>query len=250
MLAIERDDPPLHGRCLYCLRSDRPFRSREHIIPESLGNAEFALPRGVVCDRCNNEVLSTLDAALVDFPAVKFLRTLKGLVNKEGNIPASRWGNATITQPSRGHLVIESNSRKVSQPTAEGFKLNLTSGGPIPASRYALIARDLYKITLGFIYVDHGPEEAFSTKYDELRQVILGERESRHWLATPKDNPHHDQLRLSYQHLQLSGGGEAVWISFDIFGAVFMTEMLIRGERASAELIPPEAKQHLNISIV
>jgi hypothetical protein len=82
--------------------------------------------------------------------------------------------------------------------------MNLTSGGPIPASRYALIARALYKITLAFIYHDRGPEEAFATKYDELRKVILDEQASRHWLATPKDNPHHDQLSFSYQPLLLS----------------------------------------------
>jgi hypothetical protein len=250
VLAIERDDPPKHGRCLFCLRGDRPFRSREHIIPESLGNTEFVLPCGIVCDKCNNEVLSRLDEALVEFPPVKYLRTLKGIGNKEGNVPVSRWGNATITQPSRGHLVLESNSRRITQDTASGFKMNLTSGGPIPASRYALIARALYKITLAFIYHDRGPEEAFATKYDELRKVILDEQASRHWLATPKDNPHHDQLSFSYQPLLLSDGREAVWINFDIFGVIFMTEMLIRGEQARAELIPPEVEQHFNISVV
>jgi hypothetical protein len=29
-----------------------------------------------------------------------------------------------------------------------------------------------------------------------------------------------------------------------------MTEMLIRGEQARAELIPPEVEQHFNISVV
>ncbi len=249
MLAIERDDPPRHGRCLFCLRADRPFRSCEHIIPESLGNTEFVLPRGVTCDSCNTKVLSGLDGALLDFPPVKFLRMVRGIPNKDGRVPISTWGNAKVSQPASGHLVFETDSPKVIRDTATGFKANLQSGA-IAVRRYALIARALYKITLEFIYHDHGPEEAFDPKYDELRKVILGELPSRHWLATPKDNPHHGQLSLSYQPLYLSDGREAIWITFDIFGTVLMTEMLIRGERASDELIPPEVKEHLNISIV
>ena len=62
--------------CLYCKESDVPFTSVEHVIPESLGNQGFGgtppmvLPKGVVCDKCNHEKLSALDAALIGFPPI------------------------------------------------------------------------------------------------------------------------------------------------------------------------------------
>lgn len=37
--------------CIFCRRHDGGFTSREHVFPESLGNEEVVLPRGVVCDR-------------------------------------------------------------------------------------------------------------------------------------------------------------------------------------------------------
>ncbi len=42
------------NRCIFCKSADREFTSREHIVPESLGNTEHILEPGVVCDWCNN----------------------------------------------------------------------------------------------------------------------------------------------------------------------------------------------------
>ena len=41
-------------RCLFCKQDSSNTKSVEHIIPESLGNKTLILPRGYVCDKCNN----------------------------------------------------------------------------------------------------------------------------------------------------------------------------------------------------
>lgn len=41
-------------RCIFCKQNSEGSRSVEHIIPESIGNTRHILPRGTVCDRCNN----------------------------------------------------------------------------------------------------------------------------------------------------------------------------------------------------
>jgi len=41
-------------RCLFCKCPSDDSKSVEHIIPETLGNADHVLPRGTVCDKCNN----------------------------------------------------------------------------------------------------------------------------------------------------------------------------------------------------
>jgi len=41
-------------RCLFCKCPSDDATSVEHIVPESLGNRRHILPRGAICDRCNN----------------------------------------------------------------------------------------------------------------------------------------------------------------------------------------------------
>ncbi len=38
----------------FCKQCSDLSNSVEHIIPESLGNKNHVLPKGIVCDRCNN----------------------------------------------------------------------------------------------------------------------------------------------------------------------------------------------------
>lgn len=40
-------------KCIFCKDSSDNSTSVEHIIPESLGNKDI-LPKGIVCDSCNN----------------------------------------------------------------------------------------------------------------------------------------------------------------------------------------------------
>src|SRR5262249_562875 len=56
---------PAINKCIYCLNTAGSFRSEEHIYPESLGNDEAILPKGFVCDTCNNGPLAFLDNALL-----------------------------------------------------------------------------------------------------------------------------------------------------------------------------------------
>jgi len=41
------------ANCIFCHR-DHQDETVEHIIPRSLGNLHYILPKGVVCGRCNN----------------------------------------------------------------------------------------------------------------------------------------------------------------------------------------------------
>src|SRR5688572_25775127 len=44
--------------CLFCRRHDGGFLSEEHIFSEGLGNTDYVLPPGIVCDRCNSGPLA------------------------------------------------------------------------------------------------------------------------------------------------------------------------------------------------
>ena len=71
------------------------FTTEEHPIPESIGNHELILPRGVVCDRCNLGPLSVLDQRLADFFPAKMRRTTVGVVSTCGGSLSTRAGGVS-----------------------------------------------------------------------------------------------------------------------------------------------------------
>jgi hypothetical protein len=76
-------------RCLFCKGDSTDSRSVEHIIPESLGNHSHVLPRGVVCDRCNNYFSREVEKPFLEFPAMMAIRFREWLPSKRGVVPSS-----------------------------------------------------------------------------------------------------------------------------------------------------------------
>lgn len=75
-------------RCIFCKQDSSGSRSVEHIIPESLGNESHVLPKGVVCDRCNNYFARKVEKPFLDLEAMKILRFHQIIPSKRGNIPS------------------------------------------------------------------------------------------------------------------------------------------------------------------
>ncbi|WP_432284235.1 HNH endonuclease [Aminobacter sp. BA135] len=74
-------------RCIFCKNPSSSSKSVEHVIPESLGNKRHVLPRGIVCDGCNNYFSRKVEKPFLDLPAVRQLRFHQDLESKRGNIP-------------------------------------------------------------------------------------------------------------------------------------------------------------------
>lgn len=76
-------------RCIFCKSLSDSSRSVEHIIPESLGNTKQILPRGVVCDKCNNYFARKVEKPFLDASGITELRSFQFIPNKKGIIPSS-----------------------------------------------------------------------------------------------------------------------------------------------------------------
>jgi hypothetical protein len=71
--------------CLFC-RSQGPFSTEEHVIPESLGNTDLIL-RGEVCDACQRYFGKEVERYVLSKTPIGFWRVLLGIRTKRGKLP-------------------------------------------------------------------------------------------------------------------------------------------------------------------
>jgi hypothetical protein len=71
-------------RCTFCKRYSVNSKAVEHVIPESLGNVEHVLQRGVVCDGCNNYFASKIEEPLLADPYFRYQRSVAEIPSKKG----------------------------------------------------------------------------------------------------------------------------------------------------------------------
>jgi hypothetical protein len=71
-------------RCIFCTVPSGASISVEHIIPESLGNTRHVLPKGAVCDTCNNYFARKVEQPVLSHRSVRNLRAWNGLRSKGG----------------------------------------------------------------------------------------------------------------------------------------------------------------------
>lgn len=77
-----------HDRCIFCKSNDRAFTSREHIVPESLGNTDHLLPPGIVCDWCNNYFARKVESPILNSAFFTQARNRAVIPNKRNRVPA------------------------------------------------------------------------------------------------------------------------------------------------------------------
>lgn len=74
-------------RCLFCKQDSSDAKSVEHIIPESLGNKTMILPRGYVCDKCNNYFAIKVEKPFMELLEIRQLRFQEMIPNKKNRMP-------------------------------------------------------------------------------------------------------------------------------------------------------------------
>ena len=74
-------------KCIWCKQNSDSSKSIEHIIPESLGNQKHTLPRGWVCDQCNNYFSRKVEHPFLDSSYGQAIRFELEIPNKRKRIP-------------------------------------------------------------------------------------------------------------------------------------------------------------------
>ena len=207
-------------KCIYCLSETGTFNSEEHILPETLAGDNIFLPRGFVCDTCNNGISSILDKALINFEPIAFLRVQFTPYTKAGKFPKANFQNMIMEKTDPNHIKItakDKTARPKNKRTLEDGQetFNLTWTGK--RLTWKLYARAIYKFALGFVAHDMGHEAALDKRYQPARDFILGETSSfkNNMIISMKSKPH-PEIR-TYCDMQF--GGTPFFI--DIFGMMF-----------------------------
>lgn len=159
------NEPAFRVACLFCKLTTEGSRSREHVVPQSLGNTTMVLRPGVVCDDCNNYFARKVEAPLLNHAFFIRLRFHERLVSKKGRIPplgGSFLGDvpALVVPHARGPLVATLSvpeDRVGDLVAARRGVVSLPAPGAAPDG--ALLSRFLAKVALGSLAdrVQHDP---------------------------------------------------------------------------------------------
>jgi hypothetical protein len=163
------------------------------------------------------------------------MRTLRGVTSKSGKLPEAKFGNATLRMVERGpvrRILFDTPSRKAFVDDGQGrIDLRLIDNRPMSPQYCRTLTRALYKMTLGFIYIDM-PEVAVSELFDPVRRMILGMEEFHGHLVTR--NKWHPPLMTSslaslhYEITETPEGQKNVLSVFEYMGFEMSADLLVR----------------------
>lgn len=190
-------------RCIYCgqTKPDTAFIGREHILPESMGNKDYVLARGIVCDQCNNN-LSTLDNALLKFEPVSFFLTYLGIPSKAGKIPEAKLGTVSMKRMKNGEIqfdIPKFSTRHIEtiKNTKDKTVLQVKSKGSKLTSKQArTLIRGFYKVGLAMVAHSKGTDSALDSRYDLTRKYIHDDPSIQGLAIFPKKYKQRKELNL------------------------------------------------------
>lgn len=193
----EINDPK--NLCIFCKITTGSFTSEEHPLPESLGNYNTTLPKGFVCDKCNNTVLSGLDAILIKATP---LRSLYVPYTKSGKLPEENYQNVHMEKIAPAHIRINPKDRtghiKNEEVQPDGsikFSLPTLTFKFVPKE----VARSLYKVALEMVAFHQGREAVLDKKYDSARNfILLGKSFNNNLLMQMGTNDFKAETRSTY----------------------------------------------------
>ena len=85
--------------CLFC-GADGPFNTREHVIPESLGNDDLIVEH-LLCDVCQNYIGKEIESFVLSKTSFAFWKVWYGVKSKKGWLPSVDF---SLPQKNKGRL--------------------------------------------------------------------------------------------------------------------------------------------------
>ncbi len=165
-------------QCIFCHKDSSTSKSVEHIIPESLGNKHHYLPKGYVCDKCNNYFSVKIEKELLAQPYFVSMRSRNELLTKKGHFVKEKFIFPDLKKSSE--VVMRTTENGLIEIVLEDIELyNLIEAGKgntmirpyIPEPEYpnTIVSRFLAKCAYEFFLYNVG-----KGNYDLCVQELLG----------------------------------------------------------------------------
>lgn len=164
--------------CIFCHKDSSTSKSVEHIIPESLGNKDYYLPKGYVCDECNHYFAIKIERELLDQPYFVSMRFRNEIPNKKDKLVkqkmffpgASKSTDVTLMTTEQG-LIVSFDDEDVYKSIQQG-KCHKMYGFYLPEPEYPnmVMSRFLTKCAYEYFLYNMGPE-----KMDVCTLEMLGD---------------------------------------------------------------------------
>jgi hypothetical protein len=146
--------------CIFCDKGNNA-KSIEHIVPESLGNQDYIMPKHSVCDGCNTRFSKFEDKALTNTVLV-MERARKGVVTKKGNNVKGRVNELTI----EGNENFEKNIIVVQGLNSENF----TEDPQTKRGQLFIKSFDKSEVATSKFLLKIGLESIYKSRKDILRK--------------------------------------------------------------------------------
>jgi len=180
-------------RCLFCKCQSDTAKSIEHIVPESLGNIRgnerYLLPRGAICDDCNNYFAREVEGPLLAHRSFRNLRAWYQVPSKKGRFPRLL-GTHLSTDIKIGLRVAKEKDRLrfgpysvVSEKSLDQKKLS------------AEMNSSPQDIGFGFILGDRPPKKLMSRFLAKMALEAHWRRFEPDAIERLIDEPHYDRIR-------------------------------------------------------
>lgn len=158
--------------CLFCQQSSANSKSVEHIVPESLGNKQFILDKGWVCDKCNNYIAIKIEQPVLQMPFFSQHRHDLDVESKKGKIPSKKGfllddqtSGVTLHKDKNKKERIEIDKMVVDQLLAEG----VGDGIPLITVEFAAPPNDIYvSKLLGKMAIEFWAYKAMINNWDDF----------------------------------------------------------------------------------
>lgn len=97
--------------CIFCHKDTSNSKSKEHIIPESLGNKEHFLPIGYVCDECNHYFAVKIEKPLLSLNYFKEIRSRNHISTKKNKLAKQTFVFPQVSNTSEIADVVTPNGK-------------------------------------------------------------------------------------------------------------------------------------------
>lgn len=202
-------------RCIYCLEESSSTKGVAHVVPEGVVQNSMVLPKGTVCDSCNNYLGHELDSVLVAHPMLSVAIQALHLRGKGGR-QRDKVGNVDRTV-APGWITIPTE-KPIERHTPDGR--TFTARPLIDASfDFGRFRRSLHHVGLNLLAFSRSPDSALTSQFDAVRRYVRNPRKGEAWPFAQKLFTHFDtELKFGINEIE----GRAIAAMTLLSGAFFV----------------------------